>query len=264
MISFPISKSIPPYGGIFFEGVPLRWASVVFLFALQIASSSPCRASDWSITPFIDVGGVSDGGRSPSLYEKVGLQFSKPLSKGIALEAAGAYSRYSITYFGLPYTTFQSGAGTVKAARFPLREDKLDYFAAASFPAWSKKGLEIDLRAGYRGVSLLNDLSTFHMGGPLLGIEGRALLSRGELRLRGDAAPNLFSSVENHRKDLAALNGSKSVSLFGEPVWVLNYSVEGWMPTQKGRKIGIGYKGETLFFQRTERFYHGIFLAVTF
>lgn len=227
---------------------------------------SLCRAEDLEIAPSVGLGGVSEGGRASSLYEKIGLRLGGSLWKEALWKVDGAVSRYRMTYFGLPSSAVRGGVTTVQATLFPLEENRFDYSGVLFYPIWPiwERGLQVSMLGGYRGILLANDLSTFHFGGPLLGLTGGAVYPWGTLHLRGDLSPNLLKGVRNHQAGFLTLGGSESVSLFGDPTLAASYSLEGWRPWQEDRRIGIGYEGEVLSFQRTHRLYHRLFLAIAF
>lgn len=246
----------------------MRLIFLIFILVLSITPSfvtfgSLCWGAPFEAVPFVGLGGVSEGGRAPTLDEKIGARFSGPLLRSLSVEGGVAFSRYRMTYFAIPLSATQEGEATINASRFSVPEKRFDYFGALSHPIW-EGGVRIDLKGGYRGILLENEFSSFHFGGPLLGLAGEATYPWGTLSFGGGISLNLLRRVENHVSGFLTISGSESLSLFGDPIFAAEYSLWGWKPWREGLKIGLGYEGETLFFQHLKRLTHTLSLAVAF
>jgi hypothetical protein len=229
--------------------------SMLFLFSSQ--------AGEFKIIPSAAFGVVSEDRRSPHHYVKAGLQLRGPVYKEVKLKAEVALSLYQITYFGLPYTAVLGGVEMVKAVPYHTDERRYDYSFLLSYPLLKKK-LQLDILFGYCGINLSNDFSSFHMGGPLIGLSAGIPYKRGSVHLKGDVTPLLQQEVENHRKDLIPFAESKTNSVLGDPTVATKYCLYWQAPLQKARRFAIGYEGETIFFQRTQRYYNGLAIAFIF
>ncbi len=220
-------------------------------------------AGEYEVIPSAAIGVVYEGTRSPNLYTKAGLQLRGPLYKEVTLEADVALSLYRITYFGLPYSVLLGGAETVSAVGYPTEERMYDYSGLLSYP-FLKRRFQMDIRAGYRRIHLLNDFSSFHVGGPLIGLSAGGPYKRGSVRFKADVTPVLVIDVENHREDLIPLTESRSNSVLGDPTVLTKYSLYWQAPQQKNWGFQIGYEGETIFFRGTWRYYNGLAISFIF
>lgn len=220
-------------------------------------------AGEYKVVPCAAFGMAYEGTRSPNLYTKAGLKLRGPLYKEVKLEADVALSLYRITYYGLPRSIVVGGAKTVSPVAYPTDEKRYDYSGLLSYP-FLKKKFQWDILAGYRGIHLSNDFSSFRLGGPLVGLSVGVPYRQGSVRLRGDVTPFLQQEIENHRRDLIPLMGSKSISVLGYPTVVTKYSLYWQAPRQKTWRFAIGYEGETMFFQGTQRYYNGVSIFFIF
>lgn len=234
---------------------------IVGLFLMLSPFSS--IAGDYEFIPFAGLGVVSEGRRSPNLYGKVGFLLRSPLYKKVTLEADAALSLYRITYFGLPYEAVLSGSETVSAFAYPTEEKRYDYCGLLSYPLLKNK-FQLDILAGYRRIQLINNFSSFDIGGPLIGISGGSPYKHGNVRLKVDVTPVLVIDVDNHRNDIIPLPVSRSNSILGDPTVVTKYSLIWQAPHKKNWGFKFGYEGETLFFRGTQRFYNGLNVSLIF
>jgi len=235
------------------------WIAGLFLLPFPLSSV----AGEYKIVPSAAFGVVSEGRRFPNLYGKARFQLRSPLSREVTLVADVAFLLYRISYFGLPYSVLSGGAKMVSGVAYPTEERRYDYSGVLSYPLLKKK-LQFDILGGYRGIYLSNEFSSFHLGGPLIGLSVGSPYKGGSVRLQGDVTPFLRKEVENHRKDLIPIVGSKTNSLLGDPTVVTKYSLYWQAPQQKTWGFEIGYEGETIFFQNTRRYYNGLAISIIF
>ncbi len=231
----------------------------LFLAFLPISS----LAWEYELIPTAALGVMTEGQRSPKPYGKAGLQLRAPLYKALSFEADVSASLYRLTYFGITYTVAPDRTIEVKIDKFRTDEKRYDY-GGVFYYSFLRKNLQLDLRAGYRGIHLINDFSSFHLGGPLLGLSAAGHFKKGGVHLKLDLTPIVFIKVNNHQKGILSIDGNRSISLLGDPENVARYSLYWEWPWKKTWSLAIGYEGERMAFRRTRRYYSGLFVSFIF
>lgn len=170
-----------------------------------------------------------------------------------------AYSKYDITYFGVPFGSLSGGA--FSTAELKTYEEQLDYYVYSSLPFFDTR---FNWQIGYRGTLLDNEFSAFHMGGPLVGIEGQSDFAQGVWFYAVEFSPNFLNQVDNRGGSFYTFAGSKSISIYGDPLFSMHYSAWWWSPWLESFDLALGYSGEAIIFEGTDRYYNYLGLAARF
>lgn len=170
-----------------------------------------------------------------------------------------AYSKYDITYFGVPYGALSGGS--LNTAKLETFEEQLDYYLYSSMPFFDTR---FNWQIGYRGTLLDNDFSAFHMGGPLIGVEGQTDYRGGIWHYAAELSPNFLNQVDNRGGMFYSFAGSKSISLYGDPLVSLHYHAWWWTPWFDSFDLALGYTGEAIIFESTDRYYNYVGLVARF
>lgn len=234
--------------------------SLLLGFAICFAAPSPVAAIDF--IPAISGGAIFAQDNDTRAFFKAGLTVAGRIYKDLALEVAGSYSTYNISYTILDYDTAR---GSFNFTWPTSNETKVDGGIDLLYPIW-KRYVRIDILGGYHGLWLDNDVSTFTVSGPHIGLGASKDFSFGTVTMRGGATPVVTTTVENHlpQVNISKSDPSKSIYLFGDPTIIYDYSFTYWLPKMRWTRLGIGYDGETIVFQSTTRYYNAVSLLMKF
>ncbi|MEI6208411.1 MAG: hypothetical protein WCP20_16665 [Desulfuromonadales bacterium] len=236
----------------------------LLLLTSRVAYSLDLGGYPLEIIPSVTAGALVAQGNNPLFYWKAGLKLEGPVYKDLRFEAGAAYSAYRFSYSMLykPDPTRYEKYLTARAGD----ESKIDYFGDLSYPVW-KDFLRLDLRAGYRSIILDNNITSFEASGLHTGIGASKEFSFGTLDARGGVTTVFESSYKNLITDttiVSVLAKSANYTLYGLPEFVMDYSLTYWLPKMAWAQIGFGFDGETVRFERTQRFFSGAAMAVKF
>jgi hypothetical protein len=223
----------------------------VLLFLFFLLCGMPTFALCLEIIPRVSAGGVTDSGMNDNYLWRTGVAVSGSPWRDLSMEVSGAYAEYRARYYALPYGSALSGL----LSSYGLTEQRTDYSGVLSYPVL-QGDITLALRAGYHGIHLKNSMTSFDFGGPLAGISAEKTFPWGSAELRVDAARVTDIRVINHTQRVFTIVGSRTISIFGDPVSMTDYGLTFWRPLEDKHRIGLGFEGETLFFQRRERYYY--------
>jgi hypothetical protein len=215
------------------------------------------------LTPSISTGAVIASGNPTRFEWKAGLSASGNIYKELGLEANGSYAAYKIKYLLLSHIRDGNIWNLTSA---PSNEKRYDYGANFFYPVW-KDGVKVDLKLGYRGLSVDNSVTSFEGGGVYAGVSAQKEFDSGTIESRTGISKITNPKISNHLyiKDGYQMKGSNSISVHGDPKYIIDYSVIYWLPVDlKWVKSGVAFDGEALAFQHTKRFYNGFQLLFKF
>ncbi len=231
--------------------IHMKKAAVITILCstLLFASSGLCM----ELVPWISVGGVTDTSQQDEQLSKVGVMVRGYCLQALCAELSGSYSEYSVRYFVLPYGNAASG---VLAAPV-VTENRTDWSAVLSYPIKSGD-FGMVIRAGYRGAYLDNSITSFDIAGPVVGINAEYSLAVGSIEVQAGYTPITSVSVKNRLNQVNRYEGTRTISIFGDPRSMVDYRLVFWQNLQNAHRLGIGFEGESMYFQRTERHYYGL------
>jgi len=233
-----------------------KFGSLLLGVALCFAAPLPVAALDF-ITA-VSGGEIIAHDNDPRGFFKAGLTVAGTIYRDLAFEVGGSYSYYRFSYALLNYNPRKRTLG------FNLTtsdEAKVNGAIDFTYPIW-RGYARFDIIGGYHGVWLENGVSSYTVSGPHFGIGASKEFTFGTIAMRAGGTPVVTSSISNHMAEstLFKVEKSNSINLYGDPTAIFDYSITYWLPKMKWARLGIGYDGETISFQRTDRYYHAVSL----
>lgn len=219
------------------------WSTLVF------ASSGICM----EMVPWVIVGGVTDSGMQDEQLSRVGITMRANFPHDLCAELSAAYAEYPVRYYVLPYGNVLSGVLVGPM----VTENRTDWSAALSYPI-VQGDVRISIRAGYRGAYLDNSITSFDLAGPVAGINAERTFTRGSIEAQAGYTPFTTVSVKNRLDRMYRFEGTRTISIFGDPRSMIDYRVVIWRDRVNAHRLGMGFEGETMFFHGNDRYYYGL------
>jgi len=230
---------------------------MIFTVVVLLLSCNYSNADEFNAIVSGSLGTASEGAKSHLLYG-ASLAINGQIYDKLEAEVRGGYANSKADYnMVVPYGT------NVAVNGLKLNEDKFDYAALLAYP-FSVGQATLKIQLGYRGILLNNSALDLHFGGPAIGAEGTLPLGKSSITAEIQATPIVIFSNKTKIAKVYSIDNSQTPTLAGDPQFLLNYGVTWWATEYSSMKIGIGYDGEMLSFQRKNRYANSLALRFKF
>ena len=239
--------------------------SVLFIILIYLVSPVVSTASEtmggprknYNLYPTLSAGVVYEYLNYRSHYKGIGLTIDYKLD-GFLLRARYLKEFYQMTYFGASRDAalafLRNGTGSQIVVKQKVAEKKDDVGIGLGFNVWLKN---LTLFPEIRWISFDNGFSVMEIFGPALAAELDLNWKGFVFDLGLGGAFDLAGDIVDQRNDFVRLDGEKTISYYGEPLYIVNWKTMVKLPYYNGR-FSFGYNGSVTRFKYVYRYSHGL------